>query len=48
MRKNGVVIFLNYNESQDSITSKLKSEKITALKKSTDLRKLWNWFADFG
>ncbi|MBT5166673.1 MAG: 3,4-dihydroxy-2-butanone-4-phosphate synthase [Nitrosomonadales bacterium] len=33
----GVIIFLNYNESQDSITSKL-SLKNTALKKSTDLR----------
>ena len=33
----GVIIFLNYNESQNSITSKL-SLKNTALKKSTDLR----------
>ena len=33
----GVIIFLNYNESQDSITNKL-SLKNTALKKSTDLR----------
>ena len=33
----GVIIFLNYNESQDSITSKL-SLKNTALKKSTALR----------
>ena len=33
----GVIIFLNYNESQDSITSKL-SLKNTASKKSTDLR----------
>lgn len=33
----GVIIFLNYNESQDSITSKL-SLKNTSLKKSTDLR----------
>jgi len=33
----GVIILLNYNESQDSITSKL-SLKNTALKKSTDLR----------
>lgn len=33
----GVIIFLNYNESQDSITSKL-GLKNTALKKSTDLR----------
>ena len=32
----GVIIFLNYNESQDSITSKL-SLKNTALKTSTDL-----------
>jgi 3,4-dihydroxy 2-butanone 4-phosphate synthase/GTP cyclohydrolase II len=35
--KNGVVIFLNYNESQNNITSKLNHENIT-LKKSTDLR----------
>ena len=33
----GVIIFLNYNESQDSITNKLNL-KNTALKKSTDLR----------
>ena len=33
----GLIIFLNYNESQDSIASKL-SLKNTALKKSTDLR----------
>ncbi len=33
----GVIIFLNYNESQDNFTSKLNKQNFTK-KKSTDLR----------